>query len=167
MTAKRPRMFAHSSFQGVLLGIEFFILLTDFRYQNHYPELLPPASMFWTGQPIAYLKQYLQVYRMHILEDSRIVGDMRAKENDDAMKRKEYLRAHGKYKLMFGWVGEDFEDDVPLQGSVNSGSTPSVGNQTIEAVAEPMAVAKNAPNEIPTKGKSGNETRGKTWFGIW
>lgn len=80
-----------------------FVLLTDFKTKNKFPELLPPSSMFWS-QPISFTRQYFAVYKLHSDAYMAEQQEKRARQLDEARKRKEYLIAHGLEKEgLFGF----------------------------------------------------------------
>jgi hypothetical protein len=95
--------------QSVLISLTGFVLLTDFKNKNKFPELLPPGSLFFS-HPIDYIQQYFSVYKLHSNAYMAEQQEKRAKTLDEARKRKEYLIAHGIDKegiLGFGTVEGD------------------------------------------------------------
>lgn len=78
----------------MLVSLTGFVLLTDFKTKNKFPELLPQSSMFWS-HPISFVKQYFAVYKLHSDAYMAEQQEKRARNLDEARKRKEYLIAHG------------------------------------------------------------------------
>ncbi|QDS74638.1 hypothetical protein FKW77_009201 [Venturia effusa] len=88
---------------SVLVSLTGFVILTDFKTKNKFPELLPPSSMFWS-RPISFVKQYFAVYKLHSNAYMAEQREKRARMMDEARKRKEYLIAHGIEKEgLFGF----------------------------------------------------------------
>lgn len=95
--------------QSILISLTGFVLLTDFKTKNKFPELLPPGSLFFSN-PISYIQQYFSVYKLHSSAYLAEQQEKRARGLDEVRKRKEYLIAHGIDKegiLGFGTVEGD------------------------------------------------------------
>ncbi|KAF2431094.1 hypothetical protein EJ08DRAFT_611324 [Tothia fuscella] len=153
---------------GTLLSLAGYIFLTDFHSKNRFPDMLPPKSMFFS-HPFQYLRQYAQVYRLHVEAVSRETAEKRARQVDDARKRREYLRAHGMEKpglFGFGTVEQDeqakkLEEDKRVLDELRRRELESLGDGETEG-------------GVPVNARSGeyvdfegNKKQPKKWFGIW
>ncbi|TID21825.1 Vacuolar import and degradation protein 27 [Venturia nashicola] len=143
---------------SVLISLTGFVLLTDFKTKNKFPELLPQGSLFWSN-PFSFVQQYFAVYKLHSAAYMAEQQEKRARNLDEARKRKEYLIAHGIEKEgLFGF------------GTVEGDARKEKRRREREATVEERIREEDKEELI---GGNVNETREETakkankWFGIW
>jgi hypothetical protein len=82
-----------TSVQSVLVFLALFINIKNFEQSNKFPELIPHGSLFFRN-PLRYISEYIQAYRLHMGAVNAEVAAKREQEVDDARKRRLYREAH-------------------------------------------------------------------------
>lgn len=106
-----------------------------------------PAKGDYIFHPFASIRQFLHVYKMHVLHNSEKVAEIRKKEIEDVQKQRAYKVAHG------------------LEAKDGPGLTPTVLNE-----GNPEA-EMGADGQVAVEAQQVDEIRGpkryKKWFGLW
>jgi hypothetical protein len=124
--------------------------------------MLPPGSLF-IRHPLQYMGQYAQVYKLHVEAVSRETAEKRAKQVDDARKRREYLRAHGMEKPGLFGFGTVEQEEAAKKVKDDKRILEELKRRELEAVGVDEQVIATAPyNDI-----DGKKRDVKKWFGIW
>lgn len=150
----------------------------SFLHTTIYRDQLPSSSDFF-NRPFSSLVQFVEVYKLHVAHESEKVAEKRRKKQEDAQKRKEFLREHGvepgfltgTWMDKFGTVegdqakaireGKEQEADADVQSplamqaaAAGVGATPVVNAQDQDELAG---------GETPAREKK----KPKMWLGIW
>jgi hypothetical protein len=130
----------------------------NFAANNRHPELVPHGSLFFR-HPLRYVREYVQVWRLHQETQSAAVQAKRDRDVDDVRKRREYRRAHGLPEV--------------------TGLPALLGLGTVEEERRVEEVRREEEIRRVREGEEGVLDRGeeveerrprrkvKKWFGIW
>lgn len=152
----------------------------SFLHTTIYRDQLPSSSDFF-NRPFSSLVQFVDVYKLHVAHESEKVAEKRRKKQEDAQKRKEFLREHGvepgfltgTWMDKFGTVegdqakaireGKEQEADADVQSPVAmQAAAAGVG------VGAPPAQSTLGQDELEGGEVSGREKKKpKMWLGIW
>lgn len=99
---------------GVLVSLVAGIWVQEFLSNTPYKDMLPPNSMFF-AHPWRFLRQYWEVYNMHLAHRSQEVAEHRKRNVDDVAKRSAYRKAHGlesgdRAGLFGGWTAKSDQE---------------------------------------------------------
>jgi hypothetical protein len=149
------------------VALSGYIFFYDFHSKNKYPDMLPPGSLF-IRHPLQYLSQYAQVYKLHVEAVSRETAEKRAKQVDDARKRREYLRAHGLEKPGLFGFGTMEQEEAAKKVKEDKRILDELRRRELEALgAEDGAVGREAAATGVYNDFNGKKREAKKWFGIW
>jgi len=173
LTSRRPKK------QGVLVSLSGYIFFVDFHSKNKYPDMLPSNSLFFT-HPISYVRQYVQVYKLHTQAVSAETAEKRARQIDEARKRREYLRAHDMEQPGLFGFGTVEQEEAAEKRKVREEEKKTIYNEKriyeemmkrramelgvgdVEAAPVPAASEKRVYLDF-----EGKPVPVKKWFGIW
>ncbi|KXL48107.1 hypothetical protein M433DRAFT_34500, partial [Acidomyces richmondensis BFW] len=79
---------------GILVTLTGGIWLTEFLRTTPYRAMLPPNSLLWE-HPITFLRQWWDVFEMHVAYTTAQTAERRRLKTEDVRKRAEYRKAHG------------------------------------------------------------------------
>ncbi|KAI9760267.1 MAG: iso-1-cytochrome c [Chaenotheca gracillima] len=159
---------------GTLFSLAFFTTFTNFRRTTPFADMLPPTSDIFY-HPISFTSRYLEIFKLHIAHTSAETAEKRRKNVDDAMKRKQYRKAHGEEAdleggggVVGGWFAkfgnkketEETDDGVMVQG-MEAETGPAAGSAAVAGGIPDEAEELEQPQERRKK------PRVKRWFGIW
>lgn len=138
------------------LGVSTFVL--NFLHTSPYTHLLPPRGEFLSS-PLAFVSQYLNVYKMHTVHISAEAAERRMKKVEDVQKRQEFRKAHGF-------------DNGGFYGTNPAPPAETVDGQSPTAPVEPGTVLE--PDGRGASGRNGSQEAHersrrpvKKWLGIW
>ncbi len=136
-------------------------MLTNFYRTSPFTELLPRANTFLSN-PIAFVSQYLEVYKLHTAHVSAETAERRRKKLEDVEKRRAYRKAHG-LEIDRGWpfYGGESAPDVSSKAKKSESSTEG------GVAGEPAATAGGASHETAFADFEGRRRPVKKWLGIW
>jgi hypothetical protein len=75
--------------QGILVSLAIAAWYMDFMSKTIYAELVPTRKDF-LHHPIGSSGRFIEVYKMHIAQQSQLAADQRMKKQEDIEKRKQY-----------------------------------------------------------------------------
>jgi hypothetical protein len=155
--------------QSILLSLAIATFYMDFHSKNHYKELVPPGSLFWSS-PFQYLSQYAQVYKMHKQAETAENMQKKQRKQDEVRKRREYMRAHGiEHEGPYGLgtvEGDEYREKMKEEREAMSAEELALENQADELRAQrAREVELMGGNEV--RGFGGETRKVKKWFGIW
>ncbi len=153
--------------QGTLFSLSVFTFLQSFHRTSPFAHMLPSFKTFFS-RPLAYIGQYIEVYKLHTAHITAQTADRRRKKVEDVQKRAEYRKAHGldKEEGFGGWmakgVGEEIGPALVVegirQGEGRSAETGEVEQMRNERESEPEGVYVDF---------EGRKKPVRKWLGIW
>ncbi|KAI9878444.1 MAG: hypothetical protein M1830_000879 [Pleopsidium flavum] len=133
-----------------LTVLALYTTLSNFHSTSPFAHLLPAHDTF-PSHPFEFIKQYIEVYKLHTAHISAETAERRRKKVEDVRKRGEYRRAHGLEggQGLGGWrAKEDGEELGP-------------------ALAVEGAGVRVEDGEGVYKDWEGRKKPVRKWLGIW
>lgn len=149
--------------------LTLFTAYLDFVTKNKYPQLVPPGSMFFS-HPIDFISQFFTIYKMHKEAENAEMQIKRQRKQNEAIKRRDYLRAHGMEKegpFGMGTVeGDDFR-----QAKQEERARMSVEEMARAELAKELGAQRERERQVAegdeVRDSEGNVIQVKKRFGIW
>ncbi|KAI9842809.1 MAG: hypothetical protein M1837_006912 [Sclerophora amabilis] len=143
---------------STLFSLALFTTFTNFRQTSPFAHMLPPTSDIFS-HPIAFVSTYTEVFKLHTAHKSEETAERRKKKVDDAMKRKQYRKAHGMDSAQGGGVGGWFaslgeEPEKEEMANTTTDSSPTTADAAADAAREYADF-------------EGRKRPVKKWLGIW
>ncbi len=117
---------------------------------------------------MAYIGQYVEVYKLHTAHITAQTADRRRKKVEDVQKRAEYRKAHGldKDEGFGGWMAKGAGEEIG-PALVVAGPRPREGRATEEGEVEQMRNGGEGKPEGVYVDFEGKKKPIRKWLGIW
>jgi hypothetical protein len=79
---------------GTLVSLAVSTFILNFTTNSPFRHELPENALFWQD-PIEFVSRWRHVIRLHDEDRNKKLVEMRNRQADDALKRRQYMRAHG------------------------------------------------------------------------
>jgi hypothetical protein len=151
--------------QGVLLLLAGIMYFEQWR-RDLSPQLhaLLPSKDLLPWSPLRFFGQFLQVFKLRVVERSAEVDEMRRRTVDDALKRAEYRKAHRiKSSGLASRFGLGTKDDAEIEERLAVEKAEAEAEIRIPATGQ---AREDGMENLDFEGRKRKEPV-KKWFGIW